>query len=140
MKKGEVIIINTESYVISNRSVLGVELTHLDKDGNPIKGESMWQPRNKICGRIIDWTDKIVDFYEKYSILLKIIGVFVGFIDLAFFCQAVIPDFILILWGGSCLVIWFFELFSDWLIWLPIKISERNELRRKKKSSRSDAE
>ncbi|MBR2543958.1 hypothetical protein IKF04_01490 [Candidatus Saccharibacteria bacterium] len=49
MKNGDIIIVDAERYIVSDCSVLGAELTHLDKDGNPIEGEWIILPRNGFC-------------------------------------------------------------------------------------------
>ena len=133
IKKGDIVVIDDERYIVSWLSVLGAEFTHLDGNDEPIKDQSIWKPRNKFCEKLIDCTDRLDDFAGRYAIPISVIGVFLGIIDLVFFRAAIVGDFILILMGGPFLVIQFFEWISEELIRLSVKLSERKKLRMKKK-------
>ncbi len=132
MKKGDIVVVDDERYVVSKLSVLGAELTHLDGNDEPIKDQSIWKPRNELCEKLIDCTDWIDDFAGRYFFPISVIGVLLSIIDLASSRQTVVLDLLILTGCGSLFVIWLFKLISEGLIRLSVKLSERKKLHRKK--------
>jgi hypothetical protein len=59
-------------------------------------------------------------------------GALVSIIDLTSSCQTVVLDLLILAGWVSLFVIWLFELISEGLIRLSVKLSERKKRRKKK--------
>ena len=82
MKIGEVVSIGGERYIVSDCSVLGAALTHLDKDGNLIEGEWIILPKNGICRLLMVWDKSLRAFLIRRWLYLCVLGVISGTIVL----------------------------------------------------------
>ena len=115
MVKGDIVYIYDDFYVCTGFSWLFAELTQLDKDFNPIDGQSVTIPRNRFALMICRCQDEICSFYEWNSLKCNFVGTwFALYVLVLSFKSSVILAFVAFIMCIYCGVSFIRELMELW--------------------------